>query len=342
MATASGSFISRLELKVGQQLASQRVGYLLGAGASFLGGKGYPLAGKLWENIGPLLPKSERDEIQAKLDGGADGIEHALDLLDDGSAVEKPHRHLVTEAIAKHFHSISPPTDIHQMFVRKLAARDELSIPVFCLNYDGLIEVAADAERVRVVDGFEGQERPFFDPVTFQEHRALSHRGPRKPHADWRKGIIHLYKLHGSLGWFHCGGTDVRRFGLNAKTPAIARRLMVPPQHRKTIDTTAHPYSALWSDFRGLLCQGPAMLNRLICVGYGLRDEHLNAVIENALGRSDFTLLAFAHGLTDPTFERWSAKRNVVIVTEARCSLYGELGPGHPALWDFATLTQTT
>lgn len=83
------------------------------------------------------------------------------------------------------------------------------------------------------------------------------------------------------------------------------------------------------------------MLNRLVCVGYGLRDEHLNAVIENALGRSDFTLLVFAHGLTDPTFGRWSTKRNVIIATEARCSLYGETGPGHPTLWDFAALTQT-
>jgi hypothetical protein len=341
MPPATNSFSSRLEAKVVQQLGSQRVGYLLGAGASYLGGKGYPLAGKLWDCIGPKLPKTEREEIQAKLDGGADGIENALDLLDDGSAIEKPHRHLVTEAIATHFHSISPPTDVHQTFVRRLTARDELSTPVFCLNYDGLIELAADAERIRVVDGFTGQERPFFDPVTYQERTALSHRGPRKPQADWRKGILHLYKLHGSLGWFNLGGTDVRRIGLGAAAPPSAKRLMVPPQHRKTIDTTAHPYSALWSDFRGLLCQGPTMLSRLACVGYGLRDEHLNAVIENALGRNDFTMLAFAHGLTDQVFTRWSAKRNVIIVTEARCSLYGEVGSGHPSLWDFATLTQT-
>ncbi len=341
MPTADKSFISRLETKVSQQLGSQRVGYLLGAGASFLGGKGYPLAGKLWDSIGPKVPVPERDEIQAKLDGGADGIENALDVLDDGSATEKPHRRLVTEAMAEHFRSINPPIDVHQTFVRRLAARDELSTPVFCLNYDGLVELAADAERIRLVDGFAGLERPFFEPLTFQERTALSHRGPRKPQADWRKGTVNLYKLHGSLGWFNLGGTDVRRLGLAATTPPGARRLMVPPQHRKTIDTTAPPYAALWSDFRGLLCHGPNMLNRLACVGYGLRDEHLNAVIENALGRSDFTMLVFAHGLTDPVFARWSIKRNVAIVTEARCSLYGEVGPGHAALWNFETMTQT-
>jgi len=77
-----------------------------------------------------------------------------------------------------------------------------------------------------------------------------------------------------------------------------------------------------------------------VCVGYGLRDEHLNAVIENALGRNNFTMLAFAHTLTDQAFNRWSTKRNVIIVTEARCSFYGDIGPGHRALWDFAALTQ--
>jgi hypothetical protein len=334
------TFLFRLEAKVAQQLSSQRVGYLVGAGASFLDGQGYPIASQIWEHIGLKVRNPERDEIQAKLDGGANGIEQALDLLDDGSATEKPHRHLVTEAIADHFLSLKPPTKYHRVFLRRIAARAELSIPLFCLNYDGLFEMASDAERIRMVDGFVGLDRPFFEPQTFQECFALRHRGPRKPQADWRTGIIHLYKLHGSLGWFHLDGTEVRRLGLEAKTPSNAKRLMVPPQHRKSTDTTAPPYASLWSDFRGLLCHGPSLLNRLVAVGYGLRDEHLNAVIENALGRQNFTMLAFAHSLIDEVFARWSAKRNVVLGTEARCSLYGEIGPGHPNLWKFQTLAQ--
>jgi hypothetical protein len=336
----AASFISRLETKVTQQLASQRVGYLIGAGASFLNGRGYPLAANLWGCIKSNVQVPERDEIQAKLDAGADGIENALDLLDDGAVVEKPHRHLVTEAIAKHFLSITPPTDSHQVFVKRLAARDELSIPIFCLNYDGLIELAADVERIRLVDGFVGLEKPFFEPLSFQEKIALSHRGPRKPQADWRTGIIHLYKLHGSLGWFQVGANEIRKLGLETATPAGAKRVMVPPQHRKAVETTAPPYSPLWSDFRGLLCHGPTLLNRLMTIGYGLRDEHLNAIIDNALGRRDFTMLVFAYALTDDVFTRWCPKKNVVVITEARCSLYGELGPGHPNLWQFETLIQ--
>ncbi|MBI3917747.1 MAG: SIR2 family protein [Betaproteobacteria bacterium] len=339
MSTAA-SFPHRLEAKVEQQLRSQHVGYLLGAGASYLEGKGFPLAGEVWKHISANIPASERSDIQAKLDGGANGIEHALDLLDDGSPSEKPHRFLVTEAIAAHFSSIVPLTEHHQSFVRRLATRQEITVPLYCLNYDGLIERAADTERVRVVDGFLGLERSFFDAQAFQERFALTHRGPRKPQADWKKGILHLYKLHGSLGWFDFGVDGVRRLGFGSTTPDGAKRLMVPPQRRKATDTTAPPYAALWSDFRAQLCHGPNLLNRLVSIGYGLRDEHVNAVIENSLARTNFTCLAFARSLTDEVFDRWSKKSNVVVVTRDRCSLNGEIGPGHPSLWRFEELTQ--
>ena len=150
------SFPERLAAKVEQQLGSQNVGYLLGAGASYLNGKGFPLAGELWKHIAAEIRRPERDDIQAKLDGGAQGIEEALDRLDDNAATEKPHRHLVIEAIAAHFLSIVPPLEFHQMFISRLALRQELSVPIYCLNYDGLVEQAADAEQVRVIDGFLG------------------------------------------------------------------------------------------------------------------------------------------------------------------------------------------
>ena len=314
--SSTSSFIDTLEKKVRQQFASQNVGYLLGAGASYLDGNGFPLSEQLWAHIAPKIQDPERSEIQAKLDNGATGIENALDLLDDGSATEKPHRHLVIEAIAECFKEIAPPEDFHKKFVRRIATRNEISVPLFCLNYDCLIELASDSECVRVVDGFLGLEKPFFAPQIFQEHFAISHRGPRKPQADWRKGIIHLYKLHGSLGWFQLDGTDVRKLGHKALTPTSSKRLMIPPQYRKASDTTSPPYSALWSDFRGLLCQGPSLLNRLVTIGYGMRDEHLNTVIDNALARSNFILIILTKQLTQEDFTRWSPKPNVIIITD--------------------------
>ena len=214
--SASNSFKSRLEAKVAQHLSAQYVGYPLGAGASYLDGKGYPLAGMLWALIKDNVPAKERGEIQAKLDSGADGIENALDLVDDGGAVEKPHRHLVTEAIAQHFLGLSPTLDAHTTFVSRLQARAEPWTPVFCLNYDGLVEMAADRKRVRLVDGFLGSREPYFEPQTFQERHGLTHRGARKPQVDWLRGILHIYKLHGSL-WV------VRFWSWRCPTPRFRR-----------------------------------------------------------------------------------------------------------------------
>ena len=84
MATVD-DFIGALEAKVSEQLKAQRVGYLLGAGSSYLDNTGYPLSSDLWDLIkNNIRDNQKRADIQAKLNEGADGLEHALDLLDGG------------------------------------------------------------------------------------------------------------------------------------------------------------------------------------------------------------------------------------------------------------------
>ena len=93
--TTAPDFVSRFEAKVAEQLKAQRVGYLLGAGSSYLGNAGYPLALELWDLIKDRITDTQkRSDIQAKLDDEARGIEHALDLLDDGGApVASPRKY---------------------------------------------------------------------------------------------------------------------------------------------------------------------------------------------------------------------------------------------------------
>ena len=110
---------------------------------------------------------------------------------------------------------------------------------------------------------------------------------------------------------------------------------MVPPQRRKASDTMLQPYAALWSTFRGCLSHNATPLNRLACIGYGFGDEHVNAIIEAALARTDFTLLIFTKELADAVWGRWSVKANTVVVTETRCSIKGTVGAGHDTLWRF-------
>lgn len=332
-------FISRVEEKVAQQLGAQRVGYLLGAGSSYLDSSGYPLATQLWDLIkSRISDPTKRAEIQAKLDGGAHGIEEALDLLDNGQAVEGPHRHLVTAAIAELFEPLRPSLDVHVEFVRRLGQKATPLIKVFTLNYDPLIERAAERANVRLYDGFAGHEHAYFDASMFEE-RIGRIRGTYKGRKfDETTKPIHLLKLHGSLGWYEASSQGVRRCSFCTPIPASTKRLMIPPQRRKASDTMTPPYSTLWSVFRGVLGQNAVPINRLACFGCGFLDEHVNAVIEGALARSDFSVLIFTRELTEPAWTRWSAKTNAVVVTETRCALKGETGPGHPHLWKFERL----
>lgn len=340
MITAT-DFTNELETKVAQQLKSQRVGYLLGAGSSYLKGIGYPLAFELWDLIKDTISDTtKRADIQAKLDGGARGIEHALDLLDDGGANDTPYRHLVTTALAGLFMPKSPSLDLHIKFVRRIAKRADPSVKVFSLNYDPLIERAASHSRVRVIDGFLGAEHSYFDAAVFEERIGRIRGTHRGKQFDETVKPIHLLKLHGSLGWYECPTNGARRCGFGVEPPATAKRLMIPPQRRKAADTMNPPYSALWSTFRGCLGQNAAPINRLVCIGYGFADEHVNAIIEAALARTDFTVLIFAMDLSDTVWSRWSPKTNAVVVTKNRCAVQGKAGPGHADLWSFERLAE--
>ncbi|MGA2966063.1 MAG: hypothetical protein ABSD64_07610 [Terriglobales bacterium] len=338
-ADTSADFLASVETKVTEQLKAQRVAYLLGAGSSFLGGSGYPLTGSLWGLIrGGIADQPTRAEIQAKLDSGASGVEQALDLLDRGLAQELPHRHAVTQAIADHFMTIRPSIEHHKQFLQRLVPRSDRATKIFSLNYDPLIERAADVGCVRLTDGFLGNEQSFFDSAVFQE-RIGQIRGTYKGRQfDETVRPIKLFKLHGSLGWYECPILGVRRCPSTAPLPPDTKRLMIPPQYRKATDTMMPPYAALWSAFRGALSQDAYPVNRLVCIGYGFLDEHVNAVVENGLGRADFTLLILTKALSDAAWTRWSRHTNVIVVTEARCSLKGTVGPGHGDLWSFERL----
>ncbi|ULA62845.1 MAG: SIR22 domain-containing protein [Nitrospira sp.] len=339
--TTASNFTAELEAKVAQQLKSQRVGYLLGAGSSYLNNNGYPLAFQLWDKIkGRISDEAKRKEIQDKLDSGANGIEHALDLLDDGGANDTSYRHLVTKAIAEIFISMAPPLDLHAEFVKRIAQRGEPLTKVFSLNYDPLIERAASVVRVRLIDGYTGAEHSYFDPAVFEERIGRIRGTHRSKQFEETVKPIHLLKLHGSLGWYECPTNGIRRCGFSAAPPASAKRLMIPPQRRKAADTMNPPYSALWSAFRGCLGQNATPMNRLVCIGYGFADEHVNTIIDSALARTDFTVLMFTKALADPIWTRWSAKTNAIVVTENRCALKGQIGAGHADLWSFERLAK--
>ncbi|MBK9385763.1 MAG: SIR2 family protein [Planctomycetes bacterium] len=329
------SFTAKLVKEVQRQLRGQRVGYLLGAGSSYLGRKGYPLAFDLWQRIRKCVEEPVRAAIQEKLDAGATGIEQALDRFDDGDTKDTPYRHAVTAAISKSFRRIRPPLEAHVLFLKRLQQRESEQVKIFSLNYDPLVERAADHARVRLTDGFRGIQQAYFDGSLFDESPVRTRASAKGPLIDLSKRTMHLLKLHGSLGWYELDAGEARRCPFDASIPRGARPLMVPPQRRKAADTMSLPYAALWSRFRGALAQDPKPLHRLVSIGYGFGDHHVNEVIAPVLERSDFTLLIFARVLSNEAWARWSAHERTIVVTESRCALFGEAGEGHADLWDF-------
>lgn len=65
--TTEPDFTSALEAKVAEQLKAQRVGYLLGAGSSYLDDAGYPLALELWDLIKDRITDAQKRLREVRL-----------------------------------------------------------------------------------------------------------------------------------------------------------------------------------------------------------------------------------------------------------------------------------
>jgi len=283
----------------------------------------------------------DQEQIEAKLQSGCENLERALDALDNDARSDFPLRHRVSCAINKCFRNLTPPLDDHQKFVVGLAKRTEKRVPVFTLNYDPIVELAGDLECQLVIDGFCGTLNSYFKSACFYDYHALPECRRGRTVAVPLRGTINLYKLHGSMGWYLDYRNIVRRLRPDIPAPEGWAPLLIPPQNRKTSDTGYAPYAALWSEFRGLLANDSTrLLSRLICSGYGMSDGHVNAVIQSALSRPNFSLIILSEYLSEETFRQWAQFKTVIIATKYRCSLFGEEGPGINEEWSFEWLAK--
>lgn len=334
-------FLENLETKLREQLKSQNVGFLLGAGTSHLDGFGYPLANELWDKISAEIEEPYKTQINTQIAKNP-GIEQALDELDKDDEASVLRRKQVSEAISKHFMKISPNLDIHRNFIELLTRiTTSLPIKVFSLNYDPLIEWAAQEEKVRLFDGFYGNDKAYFEAGSFQHVLRLLRKGNRGLETSKIQGnSISLVKLHGSIGWYQEENDGIiRRIAPEQNRPGNSKLLMIPPQRRKASEVSIEPYSNLWLEFRHALHGGGLqLLNRLFIIGYGMGDSHVNEEIKNALQRENFSVFIITKTLSDKAFNCWSEYKRVHIITESRCSMAGVIGDGHPEFSNFKTL----
>jgi len=155
----------------------------------------------------------------------------------------------------------------HEDFVRWIARMPRAQpVEIFTTNYDVLIETALEAERVPAFDGFVGCNRPFFC------HDSLT-RPESAPGAAWTR----LWKVHGSINWRL---DTVRGRPRVVRTDPHVDGEMILPSHHKYDESRKQPYSALLDRFTRVLERDDAIL--VVC-GYSFSDEHINAIIFDAL-----------------------------------------------------------
>lgn len=200
----------------------------------------------------------------------------------------------------------------HRRLIKKVLTRplNLRRANLFTLNYDTLIEKASDAEGAVLVDGFVGTLRRIFRPESYdldfyfpaQTTEGQVHRFDR---------ALHLYKLHGSITWHRQVPNWENPYGLYATfyQEATQDDVLIYPSPLKYGQALGMPYSELFRRFGAAIAQPQSVL---FTIGYGFGDEHVNALIRQALAIPSFTLVLidpsprseFANHLKDLADER--------------------------------------
>jgi hypothetical protein len=179
----------------------------------------------------------------------------------------------------------------HRELLKKLLTRPLTlkRVNLFTLNYDTLIEQAADAEGAVLLDGFVGSMRRVFRPESY-DHDLYFPAETTEGRVHRLDRVIHLYKLHGSVSWRSSTPSWRDPYGLQATEGLLdgADSAVIYPTPAKYGATLGMPYAEVFRRFANTIVRPQSSL---IVVGYGFGDEHVNAIIRQALGVPSFSLV---------------------------------------------------
>lgn len=156
------------------------------------------------------------------------------------------------------------PHDEFARWIRRVSRRN--AIEIFTTNYDVLVERSLEMGRVPCFDGFVGSYLPFFVPEVFEQDSMT-------PPPDW----VRLWKIHGSVNWIVHGEGASKRI---VRGPVSRRGEMIMPSELKYDESRKQPYRAIMDHLARTLKRPGALL---VTCGYSFGDQHINAVIYDAL-----------------------------------------------------------
>jgi hypothetical protein len=160
---------------------------------------------------------------------------------------------------------------------------------IFTLNYDTLVEQAADSESVVLIDGFVGSVRRTFRPESY-DHDLYFPAETTEGRVHRSERVLHLYKLHGSVTWTAEDPSWENPYGIRAHGDEmrVDRFVLIYPTPAKFGETLGMPYAELLRRFAAAIVRPQSVL---FVVGYGFGDEHIYAIVRQALAFPSFTLV---------------------------------------------------
>ncbi|EUJ20602.1 SIR2 family protein [Listeria aquatica] len=168
-----------------------------------------------------------------------------------------------------------PDENFHQLFLKKLVSKKmKYTRPkIFTLNYDTLFEQAAEKNGYMVIDGFSFNYPRKFKGTNFDLDVVTRMTNQNVLEDNFVYNVVHIYKPHGSIDWKQENKDDV----IKSDT---GESLMIYPSSNKYESSYQQPFFEMMSRFQQ---ETRAKNTLLIIIGYSFGDEHINAMIFEAL-----------------------------------------------------------
>lgn len=165
----------------------------------------------------------------------------------------------------------------HSTFINTVAhlVRTPSKLTLVTTNYDTLIEDAADSIEYTVMDGFTFTHRPHFDSDMFEWNLVKDIENIKTREMEYKKNIINLLKLHGSLTWERSEKGIFRK-----EKGEVTEPIMIFPSSNKYMQSYQEPYFELFTKFQELLKRPNTLL---ITTGFSFADNHISQMIIQAI-----------------------------------------------------------
>ena len=165
----------------------------------------------------------------------------------------------------------------HSAFINTVShlVKTPSKLSIVTTNYDTLIEDAADSIGFTVIDGFTFAHRPQFDSDMFEWNLVKDIENIKTRELEYKKNIINLLKLHGSLTWERSDKHIFSKEKNNVKNP-----IMIFPSSNKYMQSYQEPYFELFIKFQELLKRPNTLL---ITTGFSFADNHISQMIIQAI-----------------------------------------------------------